>query len=59
MAGNPRFQDPSEQAALKILYLAARNLEEFRRPNTGIRNPGWKQAPQALTIYSGRRIPTP
>src|SRR5215470_10639055 len=29
-----RGQFPSEQAALKVLYLAVRNLEEFRRPNT-------------------------
>jgi transposase-like protein len=33
-----RGQFPSEQAALKVLYLAVRNLEEFRRPNVGIRS---------------------
>ena len=50
---------PSEQAALKVLYLAVRNLEEFRTPNTGIRSSGWKQALQAFTIYFDGRIPTP
>ena len=54
-----RGQFPSEQAALKVLYLAVRNLEEFRRPNVGIRNSGWKQALQAFTIYFDGRIPTP
>ena len=54
-----RGQFPSEQAALKVLYLAVRNLEEFRGPNTGIRNSGWKQALQAFTIYFNGRIPTP
>ena len=54
-----RGQFPSEQAALKVLYLAIRNLEEFRRPNVGIRSSGWKQALQAFTIYFEGRIPTP
>lgn len=54
-----RGQFPSEQAALKVLYLAVRNLEEFRRPNVGIRSSGWKQALQAFTIYFDGRIPTP
>jgi hypothetical protein len=45
--------------ALKVLYLAVRNLEEFRRPNVGIRSSGWKQALQAFTIYFDGRIPTP
>jgi transposase-like protein len=54
-----RGQFPSEQAALKVLYLAVRNLEEFRSPATGIRNSGWKQALQAFTIYFEGRIPTP
>jgi hypothetical protein len=47
------------QAALKVLYLAVRNLGEFRRPNVGIRSSGWKQALQAFTIYFDGRIPTP
>jgi transposase-like protein len=54
-----RGQFPSEQAALKVLYLAVRNLDEFRRPNVGIRSSGWKQALQAFTIYFEGRIPTP
>jgi transposase-like protein len=54
-----RGQFPSEQAALKVLYLAVRNLEEYRSPNTGIRSSGWKQALQAFTIYFEGRIPTP
>src|SRR5499427_541402 len=52
-------QFPSEQAALKVLYLAVLNLEGFRGPNTGIRSSGWKQALQAFTIYFDGRIPTP
>jgi transposase-like protein len=54
-----RGQFPSEQAALKVLYLAVRNLEEFRSPTAGIRSSGWKQALQAFTIYFDGRIPTP
>ena len=42
-----------------MLYLAVRNLEEYRRPNVGIRNSGWKQAYKAFTIYFQGRIPTP
>ena len=54
-----RGQFPSEQAALKVLYLAVRNLEEYRSPNVGTRSSGWKQALQAFTIYFEDRIPTP
>jgi putative transposase len=54
-----RGQFPSEQAALKVLYLAVRNLEEFRSPTVGTRSSGWKQALQAFTIYFDGRIPTP
>jgi putative transposase len=54
-----RGQFPSEQAALKVLYLAVRNLADYRGPNTGIRSSGWKQALQAFTIYFEGRIPTP
>jgi putative transposase len=54
-----RGQFPSEQAALKVLYLAVRNLQDYRRPNVGIRSSGWKQALQAFTIYFEGRIPTP
>jgi putative transposase len=54
-----RGQFPSEQAALKVLYLAVRNLDEFRSPSVGTRSSGWKQALQAFTIYFEGRIPTP
>ena len=54
-----RGQFPSEQAALKLLYLAVRNLGEFRSPSVGTRSSGWKQALQAFTIYFEGRIPTP
>ena len=54
-----RGQFPSGQAALKVLYLAVRNLEEFRSPTVGTRSSGWKQALQAFTIYFDGRIPTP
>lgn len=50
---------PSEQAALKVLYLAVRNLDTFRSPTVGTRTSGWKQALQAFTIYFEGRIPTP
>ena len=54
-----RGQFPSEQAALKVLYLAVRNIEDYRSPNVGVRSSGWKQALQAFTIYFEGRIPTP
>jgi transposase-like protein len=54
-----RGQFPSEQAALKVLYLAVRNLEDYRGRNVGTRSSGWKQALQAFTIYFEGRIPTP
>jgi len=54
-----RGQFPSEQAALKVLYLAVRNLEDYRGRNVGVRSSGWKQALQAFTIYFEGRIPTP
>lgn len=54
-----RGQFPSEQAALKVLYLAVRNLDEYRSANVGTRSSGWKQALQAFTIYFEGRIPTP
>ena len=48
-----------EQAALKVLYLAVRNLEDYRGRNVGIRSSGWQEALQAFTIYFDGRIPTP
>jgi len=50
---------PTAQATLKVLYLAVRNLDEFRGPTFGTRSSGWKQALQACTIYFEGRIPTP
>jgi putative transposase len=47
---------PSEQAAIKVLWLAIRHLIE---PKTGDVNhvaPGWKSALNALTLYFGDRI---
>jgi putative transposase len=47
---------PSEQAALKVLYLAIRHMIE---PKVGDRNqvaPGWKSALNALTLYFEDRI---
>jgi putative transposase len=54
-----RGQFPSEQAALKVLYLAVRNLNDYRGRSVGVRSSGWKQALQAFTIYFEGRIPTP
>jgi transposase-like protein len=54
-----RGQFPSGQPALKVLYLAVRNLNEFRGQTTGIRSSSWKQALQPFTIYFDGRIPTP
>ena len=52
-----RGQFPTEQSVLKVLYLAVRNLDEYRRPTVGIRSSGWKQALQAFTIYFEGRLP--
>lgn len=54
-----RGRFPTEQSALKMLYLAVRNLEDYRGATVGIRSSGWKQALQAFTIYFEGRIPTP
>ena len=59
MHPRPRRHPHPPGAAIKVLYLAVRNLEEFRRLNVGIRSSGWKQALQAFTIYFEGRIPTP
>lgn len=41
-----RGQFPSEQAVLKMLYLAVRNLENSRRPSVGTPQLGLEQAMQ-------------
>jgi hypothetical protein len=59
-------QFPSEQAALKVLYLAVRNLEEYLRPNVGPEaRAGNKRSkpspllrgthPHTMTTYTDRR----
>ena len=45
-----RGQFPTEQAALKVLYVDVRNLDEYRGPTVGTRSSGWKKALQAFTI---------
>ena len=47
---------PTEQSVLKVLYLAVRNLQDYRRPTVGIRSSGCKQALQAFTIYVEGRL---
>jgi putative transposase len=54
-----RGQFPSEQAALKVLYLAVRNLEDYRSPNTGIRSSGWKQSAAGVHDLLRRTNPDP
>ncbi len=49
----------SEQAALKVLYLAVRNLEEFRGPNTGIRSAGHETGAPGVHDLLRRTNPNP
>jgi transposase-like protein len=58
VTGN-RSRFPSEQAALKVLYLAVRNLEEFRGRNTGIRSSGRKQGASGVHDLLRRANPPP
>jgi len=53
-ASSPPSRPPSKSSTW-----AVRNLEDYRRPNVGIRSSSWKQALQAFTIYFDGRIPTP
>jgi putative transposase len=46
---------PTEQAALKVLYLVIRSPLKNRANVTG-KTPGWKEALNALTLYYGDRI---
>jgi len=46
---------PDEQAALKVLYLVIRTPVKNRANVTGA-TPGWKAAPNSLTMYYGDRI---
>jgi hypothetical protein len=54
-----RGQFPSEQAVLKVLYLAVRNLEEFRGPNTGIRSSGHETGVAGVHDLLRRADPDP
>jgi transposase-like protein len=51
-----RGQFPSEQAALKVLYLAVRNLDEFRGPTVGTRSSGWLSRPEARCRHCCRSV---
>ena len=57
-ATRQRGHFPTEQAALKILYLACRSREEGRQNPTG-RVHGWKTVLNALTIHYGDRLANP
>ena len=48
---------PTEQAALKVLYLVATERKKNRENLTG-RISGWKQILNALTVHYGHRITT-
>jgi putative transposase len=50
-----RAHFPSEQVALKVLYLVANDRRKNRSNPTG-RVHGWKQVLNALTIHYGDRI---
>ncbi len=52
-----RGQFPTEQSALKVLYLAVRNLEDYRGRRSGSEVQGWKQALQAFTIFAEDESP--
>jgi putative transposase len=50
---------PTEQAVLKILYLAIRNIGNTRGGELGTNTPGWKKALNAFAItFPGRLDPT-
>jgi transposase-like protein len=46
---------PTDQAALKVLYLVIRSPQKNRANVTG-KTPGWKAALNALSLYYGDRI---
>ena len=50
-----RSQFPTEQAALKVMYLTAIEKRKNRKNPTG-RTQGWKQILNVLTIHYGERI---
>jgi hypothetical protein len=57
--GHPQPRPVPVRAALKVLYLAVRNLDEFRSASVGTRSSGWTKALQGFTIYFEGRIRTP
>ncbi len=57
-ATRQRGHFPTEQAALKILYLAIRQRENGRANPTG-QISGWKTVLNALTIHYGERLTNP
>ncbi|SEG81648.1 Transposase, Mutator family [Thermomonospora echinospora] len=54
-AARRRGHFPTEQAALKVLYLVIRQPLK-NRPNVTGRTPGWKTALNTLALYYGDRI---
>ncbi|MDT0264269.1 IS256 family transposase [Jatrophihabitans sp. DSM 44399] len=51
-----RGQFPTEQAALKVLYLAVRNLEDYRGATVGIRSSGWLSRPDTRCRHCCRSV---
>ncbi len=50
---------PTDDAVLKILYLAIRNIEQQRGGELGTVTQGWKQALNAFSVaFPGRLEPT-
>jgi len=49
---------PTEQAAMKILYLSV-TIQEKNRPNPTGRIHGWKSVFNALTVHYGERLTNP
>ena len=47
---------PTERAALKLLYLATRNITTKRGGRAGTGTPGWKACLNQLAIYFPGRI---
>ena len=47
---------PTDQSALKLLRLAARNITNKRGGNLGTGTPGWKQALNQLEIHFPNRL---
>jgi transposase-like protein len=54
-----RGQFPSEQATLKVLYLAVRNLEDYRGPHAGIRSSGSRSSTCPHARRRWRGLPRP